>query len=137
MIFFGMIIPGLLLSTIVHFQSLLLPGPAVLMSDGEPMPQELVSYPNTALFVLDQALRGGLNDFMEVFNFGISPITNNPDQGVYSVLIFIFRLTCGVIASAVVFVIYKIITGTRSLNRALTNLQNQLTIMDAKNAAKS
>ncbi len=135
MVFFGMLVPGLLLALLVHYQHRLLPGPSILIAGSDPMPQGAVSYVDTAIFVLDQALRGALNDLMEVFDLSLTPISNNPDQSVYTTLVFFYRLTCGTIAGAIVFAALKVFTGTRALNRALSNLKRQLAAMDEKKAA--
>jgi hypothetical protein len=132
MTFFGMLVPGLLLALLVHYQDSLLPGPSILLAGNDPMPQGAVSYFDTAIFVLDQALRGALNDLMEVFDLSLTPISNNPDQGVYTTLVFFYRLTCGTIAGAIVFAALKVFTGTRALNQALSNLKRQLAAMDEK-----
>ena len=134
MMFFGIVVPGLLLSLVVHFQHRLLPGPGVLLMGNEVLPTNSVSYFDTAVFVIDQALKGGLNDLMEVFGFNISRITNNPDQHVYTVMIYAFRLTCGAISGAIVYVAFTVFTGMRSLRSALANLKRQLAEMDARSA---
>lgn len=134
MLFFGMIVPGLLLALLVHYQHRFIPGPPILLVGEEALPQESISYFDTAVFVLDQALKGGLNDLMEVFGWSITPITNNPEQGVYTTMVFLFRLTCGTIAGAMVYAAIKVFTGTRALNQAIANLKRQLKEMDTQAA---
>jgi hypothetical protein len=132
MLFFGMIVPGLLLALLVHFQHRLIPGPPILLMADQVLPQGSVSYFDTAVFVLDQALKGGLNDLMEVFGLSVSPITNNPEQGVYTTMVYLFRLTCGTIGGGMVYAAIKVFTGTRALNQAIANLKRQLKEMDAQ-----
>jgi hypothetical protein len=132
MLLLGIVVPGLLLGLIVHYQDRLLPGPAILIAGGEPISSSAVSYFETVGFILDQALRGGLSDAMEVFGLRITPITNNPDQGVYTVMVFFYRLVCGTVAAAIVYVTLSVINGGRALGQAQTNLQAQLEAFDKR-----
>lgn len=126
MILFGVVIPGILLGTIVHFQTDLLPGPPVLVSGSEALAPSAVGYLQTVGFVFDQALRGGLSDTMEVFDLAITPIRNNPDQGLYAILLVVYRFVCGTVVTAMVYVSWRTYSGTRALNQALDNLRGQL-----------
>lgn len=130
MILFGVVIPGVLLGTIVHFQTDLLPGPPILVSGSEALAPSAVGYLQTVGFVFDQALRGGLSDTMEVFDLAITPIRNNPDQGLYAVLLVVYRFVCGTVVTAMLYVSWRTYRGTRALNRALENLRHQLKKFD-------
>jgi hypothetical protein len=132
MMFFGIVVPGLLLGLIVHYQDRLLPGPAILIAGGEVVPSSTVSYFQTIAFILDQALRGGLSDAMEVFDLKITPITNNPDQGIYTIMVFAYRFICGTVATAIVYVAIRVRSGRRSLIQAQTNLRDQLEAFDKR-----
>lgn len=132
MMFFGIVVPGLLLGLIVHYQDRLLPGPAILIAAGEAVPSSTVSYFQTIAFILDQALRGGLSDAMEVFDLKITPITNNPDQGIYTIMVFAYRFICGTVATAIVYVAIRVRSGRRSLIQAQTNLRDQLEAFDKR-----
>lgn len=132
MLIFGIVVPGLLLGLIVHFQDRLLPGPAILISGDEALSGSEVSFFETLAFVSDQALRGGLSDAMEVFDLRITPIRNNPDQALYTTMIFVYRLICGTVGAAIVYVAIRVFTGMRSLNQALSNLRNQIDAFDQR-----
>lgn len=130
MLVFGIVVPGLLLGLIVHFQDRLLPGPAILISGDDALPGSEVSFFETVAFVADQALRGGLSDAMEVFDLRITPIRNNPEQAFYTAMIFVYRLICGTVGAAIIYVAIRVLTGMHSLNQALTNLRNQIVAFD-------
>lgn len=45
-----------------------------------------------AIFVLDQTLRGGLFDLLEVFEWRVTPVDNNPTRLPFSVGLFLYHL---------------------------------------------
>jgi hypothetical protein len=61
------------------------------------------------VFVLDQLMRGALMDFMEVFRYDVSAISNNPSNYPFSVAIFLFRTFVGTFATALCFVLWQAI----------------------------
>jgi hypothetical protein len=59
------------------------------------------------VFVLDQLMRGSLMDFMEVFRYDFSAITNNPSNYPFSVAIFLFRSFVGTFATALTLILWQ------------------------------
>lgn len=87
---FGVVAPAtaLLFATLNYgwFQ----PAAEHLLSAGEPVRR--VPAPDAAMFVLDQTLRGGLFDLLEVFALQTTPIDNNPASWAYSSGLFLYHL---------------------------------------------
>jgi hypothetical protein len=67
---------------------------ALLSSSGDPT----LDVSAVALFVMDQAFKGGLNDFAEVFEISLSPITLASDAISLKVAIWGYRLLVNAIA---------------------------------------
>ncbi len=96
----GAVVPGAMLAMIAVWQDWFLPGPAALLVNGMPFaPAQAGSY-ELGLFVVDQALRGGLADTLEVFRVAFTPIENNPENFAYSGLVVLYRLIAGAAVAA-------------------------------------
>ena len=122
----GIGLPGLLLGVIAFFQPWFIPDEAVLLLDGEPARADTQSVYQLSVFVLDQALRGGLSDVFEVFGLRLSAFENNPSNILFSSLTLGYRLICGLVFTTMVFVIGRIAIGYRNLSAAIAQLQAQL-----------
>jgi len=121
----GILVPGTVLGIIALYQYFLMPGPPVLMVDGTPG-QSLPMPSQVLYFVADQSLKGGLGDTFEVFKLGVTPITNNPDNHIYSAFVLIFRFIAGGTVAAILYTNYRVMRGMRQVDDAVAKLRDQL-----------
>jgi hypothetical protein len=114
----GIGLPGLILAVIAD--------EAVLLIDGQPASAHDQSITELGVFVLDQALRGGLSDAFEVFGLQLSAFQNNPGNILFSSFTLGYRLICGLIFAAILYVIGRVVLGYRNLNAAIAELKAEL-----------
>jgi hypothetical protein len=111
---------------IAFYQPWFLPQEAALLLDGEPARADTRSLAELGVFVLDQALRGGLSDAFEVFGLRLSAFENNPANLLFSSFTLGYRLVCGLVFAAILFVAGRIALGYRNLRAAIGELRIQL-----------
>lgn len=122
----GIGLPGLILAVIAWNQPWFIPDEAVLLIDGQPASAHDQSITELGIFVLDQALRGGLSDAFEVFGLQLSAFQNNPGNILFSSFTLGYRLICGLIFAAILYVIGRVVLGYRNLNAAIAELKAEL-----------
>ncbi|MEQ9519780.1 MAG: hypothetical protein RLN89_10115 [Parvibaculum sp.] len=123
LLFVGFVIPGGLLGLIATYQDFLLPGEPALMWPGETATRAHPTTADVALFVVDQAMRGGLSDAFEVFGIALTALTNNADNAFFSAFVLAYRFLTGIVAATILYVIYRIAKGIAPLNEAIKRLQ--------------
>ena len=126
LILVGIGLPGLLLALIAWNQPWFIPNEAVLLIDGAPASAHDQSVAELGIFILDQALRGGLSDVFEVFGLQLSAFQNNPDNILFSSFTLGYRLICGLVVASILYVIGRIVLGYRNLNAAIAELKAEL-----------
>ncbi|MEM0985379.1 MAG: hypothetical protein AAGJ32_03955 [Pseudomonadota bacterium] len=70
---------------------------------GRSFTADTVSRTDILLFSYDQALRGALFDFVEVFKVELSPIEHECNSILFCVSMFLFRTANGIAASSLIF----------------------------------
>ena len=123
MLIFGVIVPGSMLIFVAWYQSWFVSGSPVFLVSGAPLYAHEVEPFQLSAFVVDQALRGGLSDFFEVFGLGITPVSNNPDNVIFSGLVFAFRFLCGLVAVGIAWLLIRVGLGMRNLRLAIAKLE--------------
>ncbi len=126
----GIVVPGVLLALIAARQDWLMPGIPALVFDGAAVASGGFSYFDIALFVTDQALRGGLSDSFEVFGWALTEVQNNPNNVLYSSLTLFYRFLSGAVLAAILFVSIRIFSGAQQLN-------DKIQMLEEKQAASS
>jgi len=126
LILVGVGLPGLILALIAWNQPWFIPNEAVLLIDGAPASAHDQSVSELGIFILDQALRGGLSDAFEVFGLQLSAFQNNPENILFSSFTLGYRLICGLVVATILYVIGRIVLGYRNLNAAIAELKVEL-----------
>lgn len=122
----GIVAPGILLIIIVAFDHWFLPGMPTLM-DGEAVIDGSGVEPfSLTVFVIDQALRGALTDTFEVFGIGLSGLSNNPDNLVFSGLVLAYRSLCGIVLIAILLLLWRVLSGLPNLHQAIAAYEKAL-----------
>lgn len=126
MLMFGIVVPGGLLIVIALNQGWLFPGEPALLINGTLVVGSDVGPLGLAPFVIDQALRGGLTDLFEVFDFSVSAVTNNPNNILFSTLVLGFRFVCGAVVVGLIVMIGRVILGGFGLAEKIEALEQSL-----------
>ncbi|MBX3494455.1 MAG: hypothetical protein KF899_15920 [Parvibaculum sp.] len=121
----GAVLPGGLLAMIAVWQDWFLPGPAALLIDGMPYAPAQTGFSELGLFVVDQALRGGLADTLEVFQVTFTSIENNPENFAYSGLVVLYRLIVGAAVAAMFFALVMVLLGLRNVENTIKSLEEK------------
>jgi hypothetical protein len=122
----GVIIPGLLIALILKFQSWFLPGQHVLVDqDGRLLFGSDLSLGELFWFTFDQALRGGLSDFFEIFGRSVSHVSNNQSHATFSTIIFFYRFLAGATFTSVALVALRLAPGSKPLKAGIVGLEGQ------------
>ncbi|PHS22950.1 MAG: hypothetical protein COA84_11920 [Robiginitomaculum sp.] len=116
----GIIMPGILLGSIAAKQSWLLPGTYALELNGTPTDSIKFARADLLLFVTDQALRGSLSDTLEVFDYALTDIQNNPKNILFSIFVLFYRALSGFVAASIFYVGYRIIRAVPHVRREIT-----------------
>lgn len=126
MMLFGVLVPGTLLVIIAWHQGWLLQGAPAFQLGTSPTVARDLSPGDLALFVVDQALRGGLTDFFEVFALSVGDVTNNPDNIVFSSLVLGFRFLCGAVVVGLVIMFIRVALGVWGLAATIRAFEDDL-----------
>ncbi|MGY6662459.1 MAG: hypothetical protein ACXIVO_09075 [Glycocaulis sp.] len=78
------------------------------------------------VFVIDQALRGALTDTFEVFGIGLSGLSNNPDNLVFSGLVLAYRSLCGIVLIAILLLLWRVLSALPNLHQAIAAYEDAL-----------
>lgn len=119
----GIIAPRILLFILVVFDHWFLPGVPSLLEGEAVIDGSAVEPFSLIVFVIDQALRGALTDTFEVFGIGLSGLSNNPDNVVFSGLILAYRSLCGIVLIAVLVLLWRVLSALPRLNDAIAEYE--------------
>jgi hypothetical protein len=119
----GLVIPGTVIAVLVIHQDWFLPGPTALTLNGSGGSADQIGALDLAIYLTDQALRGGLADSFEVFGLGFSPIENNPDNLVYSGIILAYRAMAAAVILAIGYLALRLFLGRRHVQAAIERLE--------------
>ncbi len=133
----GIILPGIMLGVIAAKQDWIWPGTYALSLNDVPTSGTQFAQSDLAVFVADQALKGGLSDAIEVFDLGLGNIRNNPENRWFSAFVFLYRLLSGAVVVTIAFVAYRIIVTLPDVKAATDKLQNQLEELQAQRLARA
>ena len=133
----GLIIPGLVIGLIATQENWFLGGSIALALNGLPTASHSLEVTDVAVFVLDQAVRGALGDTLEVFNIGITPVSNNAGNFLFSVLVLLYRAIAGAVFVTVVYVFGRAIRGRQDLKEAITELKKDLRKLNPQSSAQT
>lgn len=122
----GIIAPGILLFILVLFDRWFLPGMPSLLEGESALEGSGVEPISLMVFVIDQALRGALTDTFEVFGIGLSSLSNNPGNVVFSGLILAYRSLCGIVLIAVLVLLWRVLSALPRLNDAIAAYEAEL-----------
>ncbi|PHS29077.1 MAG: hypothetical protein COA85_01740 [Robiginitomaculum sp.] len=129
LIIVGIIMPGVLLGSIAAKQTWLLPGTYALELDGTPTDSLEFARTDFLLFVTDQALRGSLSDTLEVFDYALTDIQNNPKNILFSIFVLFYRFLTGFVAASIFYVGYRIIRAVPHVRKDITKWELLLEAM--------
>jgi len=133
----GMILPGILLGVVAAKQSWIIPGPYALTRNNEPTSSTEFAKTELAVFVLNQALKGGLSDLFEVYKLDITNIENNSQNKIFSALVFIYRLLSGAVVVTIFLVGYNVIKAIPDVKLAIGKWEEKLAELQAQRAARA
>jgi hypothetical protein len=122
----GIVAPGILLIIIVAFDHWFLPGAPSLLEGETVISGSGVEPFSLTVFVIDQALRGALTDTFEVFGIGLSGLSNNPDNLVFSGLILAYRSLCGIVLIAILLLLWRVLSALPNLHQAIAAYEDAL-----------
>jgi len=140
LVLFGMIVPIVLLSVITANHQWLFPNNSPLSACISPKDSELFRPPyrqctpitddiepiQFAAFIVDQSLKGALNDVIEGFGKDIGPVINNPNNLPFTILVIVFRFFTGTTAIALGYLAWRFTMSRRALNSHLRPLEKRL-----------
>lgn len=122
----GIVAPGMLLIIIVAFDHWFLPGMPSLLEGETVINGSGVEPFSLTVFVIDQALRGALTDTFEVFGIGLSGLSNNPDNLVFSGLVLAYRSLCGIVLIAILLLLWRVLSALPNLHQAIAAYEDAL-----------
>jgi len=146
LVLFGMIVPIVLLSVIAANHEWLFPGNSPLSECSPPEDPEQYKPParlctpisgeiapiQFASFIVDQSLKGALNDVVEGFGEDIGSVINNPSNLPFTILVIVFRFFTGTTAIALGYLTWRYTMSRRALNSHLRPLEKRLKIALAR-----
>jgi hypothetical protein len=128
----GIVFPGIMLGVIAAKQDWIMPGTYALNLNDVPTSGTQFAQTDLAIFVADQALKGGLSDTFEVFDIGLGNIRNNPQNKWFSALVLLYRLLSGTVVVTIGFVAYRIVVALPDIKTATDRLQMHLEELQAQ-----
>lgn len=118
----ALLVPGGCLAIMILFETLLLNSQSVLMVGTVATTADQLAPMQIILFIGDQAMRGALNDFIEVFEISITEVSHNSSNWIFSSFILLYRMLTGVAMVALVVATIKTVLGQRILGKAIKKL---------------
>lgn len=118
----ALFVPGGCLAIMILFEKFLLNGQSVLMVGTVATTADQLAPLQIILFIGDQAMRGALNDFIEVFEISITEVSHNSGNWIFSSFILLYRVLTGVAMVALVVATIKTVLGQRMLEKAIKKL---------------
>lgn len=124
LLIFGVAVPGGLLIFIATHHEWFMPGSPPLIVDGAPVGTEELNWFQLAIFAVDQGLKGGLSDSLEVFGVHIGDVRHNPRNIVFSSLVIAYRTLASIVVLAILYVIWRAGAGVAKVKRSVAELKN-------------
>tara|TARA_X000001316_G_C919305_1_gene33430 strand:- start:110 stop:826 length:717 start_codon:yes stop_codon:yes gene_type:complete len=118
----ALLVPGGCLAIMILFETLLLNSQSVLMVGTVATTADQLAPMQIILFIGDQAMRGALNNFIEVCEISITEVSHNSSNWIFSSFILLYRMLTGVAMVALVVATIKTALGQRILGKAIKNL---------------
>lgn len=117
------VVPGLCLVGIIFWEDRLLNGQNVLLIGAIPTTADQLGYLQVSLFIGDQALRGALSDFIEVFEVGLTEVSHNSSNWIFSSFLLLYRVITGLTMVAIVVAGIKVFLGQRMLKKSIKTFE--------------
>lgn len=133
----GLLVPGLAIGLIAMKENWFLGGSIALTLNGLPAASQSLEETEVAIFVFDQAVRGALGDTLEVFNIGITPVSNNASNFLFSVLVLLYRAMAGLVFVTILYVFGRAIRGGHHLSEAIILLKSKLSELEKQGSPQT